>query len=60
MNALYLLLVAAGLAMVGWGLPASYRWRSPLNILAALAVLAGLVAALLGVLLTAVPTFFKG
>ncbi|HEY5973987.1 MAG TPA: hypothetical protein VIU41_04535 [Geobacteraceae bacterium] len=60
MTALYPLLIIVGLAMVGWGLPAAHRWRPPFNILAALAIVAGLLAAMLGVLLTAVPTFFQG
>ena len=56
----YLILVAVGLAMIGWGLPAAHRLRKPLDILAALAVLCGLLLALLGALLTVVPRFFQG
>lgn len=51
-------LIAAGLAGIAWGLPAMHRLRRPLDILAALAVLAGTVAALLGALLAVVPHFF--
>jgi hypothetical protein len=50
----------AGIALICWGLPAAHRLKSPFDILAALAVLAGLVAALLGAMLVCVPGFFKG
>ena len=60
MPIVYLALVLAGLALICWGLPASHRLKSPLDILAALAVLVGVVAALLGALLIAVPGFFRG
>jgi hypothetical protein len=50
----------SGIALVCWGLPAAHRLKSPLDILAAFAVLAGLVVALLGALLIAVPGFFQG
>ena len=53
-------MVLAGIALMCWGLPAAHRLKSPFDILAALAVLAGLVAALLGALLIAVPGFFHG
>jgi hypothetical protein len=49
----------AGIALICWGLPAAHRLRSPFDILAALAVLAGLVAALLGALLICAPGFFQ-
>ena len=49
-----------GVLLIGWGLPASHRLKSPLDVLAALAVLAGVVLALLGALLIADPGFFKG
>jgi hypothetical protein len=60
-----MLIVYAGMALVGialmaWGLPAAHRLKSPFDILAALAVLAGLLAALLGALLICVPGFFQG
>jgi hypothetical protein len=57
---LYLAMIAAGLVAIGWGLPAAHRLRRPWDILAALAVLAGVIIALLGTLLAAVPGFFKG
>ncbi|MRR53818.1 MAG: hypothetical protein EG822_04795 [Deltaproteobacteria bacterium] len=53
-------LFATGLALIIWGLPAAHRLRNPLNCLAALAVLAGVIAGLIGTLLILVPDFFKG
>lgn len=53
-------LLAGGIALVCWGFPAAHRLRRPFDSLAALAVLAGVVAGLLGTLLAAVPDFFKG
>ena len=60
MSIVYLALALAGIALIFWGLPASHRLKSPLDILAALAVLVGVLAALLGALLFAVPGFFRG
>jgi hypothetical protein len=57
---LHLMMIAAGLAAITWGFPACHRLRGPMDILAALIVLAGVVLALLGVLLAAVPGFFQG
>lgn len=56
----HLAMIAAGIVAVFWGLPAAHRLKSPLDILAALVFLAGVVIALLGVLLTVVPGFFQG
>ena len=56
----YLALAVIGLALICWGLPAAHRLRAPLDILAALAVVAGVVASLLGALLVVVPGFFQG
>jgi hypothetical protein len=53
-------LLVAGIALVGWGLPAAHRLKSPLDCLAALAVLAGVIAGIIGTLLLTVPEFFKG
>lgn len=53
----YLLLAAVGLAAAVWGLPASHRLPKPMDSLAALVALAGLVIFLLGVLLAAIPNF---
>jgi hypothetical protein len=55
-----LAMIAAGIGAIAWGLPAAHRLRRPWDVLAALAVLVGVVAALLGTLLTTVPGFFKG
>lgn len=60
MTMLYIAMIVAGTAAVAWGLPAAHRLRSPFDILAAAAVLAGVVVALVGVLLTVVPGFFNG
>lgn len=56
----YLLLSLAGLALVAWGLPASHRLGRPFDSLAALGAITGLIAALLGAMLTVVPGFFRG
>jgi hypothetical protein len=56
----YLGMALAGIALIFWGLPAAHRLKSPLDILAALAVLVGVIAALLGALLISVPDFFRG
>ena len=55
---IYLPLLAGGLAAVVWGLPAAHRLRFPLDIVAAFVVLAGIVAAAVGVLLLVIPDFF--
>lgn len=55
----YIPLIAAGLAAIVWGLPAAHRLKAPLDSLAALAVLAGVIAAVMGVLLTVIPNFFR-
>ncbi|MDD2337768.1 MAG: hypothetical protein PHD01_14495 [Geobacteraceae bacterium] len=60
MTLFHWLVVVAGIALVTWGLPAAHRMKSPFDCLAALAVLAGVIAGLLGTLLIAVPDFFKG
>jgi len=54
------LLTVSGIALVAWGLPAAHRLRSPLDILAAAAVLTGVLMGLTGALLLAVPNFFQG
>ena len=55
----YILLIIAGLAGIVWGLPAAHRLKPPYDIGAALAVLAGVITAAMGVLLTFIPTFFR-
>jgi len=52
-------LVIAGLAAIVWGLPAAHRLRQPFDIAAALLVLAGVIAAAMGVLLVIIPDFFR-
>ena len=52
-------LVIAGLAAIVWGLPAAHRLKRPFDIAAALAVLAGVVTAAMGVLLVIIPDFFR-
>jgi uncharacterized membrane protein len=52
-------LIIAGLAAIVWGLPAAHRLRFPLGIAAALAVLVGVVTAVMGILLTIIPDFFR-
>lgn len=52
-------LIIAGLAAIAWGLPAAHRLRPPFDIAAALVVLAGVVAAAMGVLLLIIPDFFR-
>jgi hypothetical protein len=52
-------LVIAGVAAIAWGLPAAHRLRSPIDVAAALVVLAGVVVAAMGVLLCIIPDFFR-
>lgn len=52
-------LIIAGLAAIFWGLPAAHRFRFPFDIAAALAVLAGVIMASIGILLTIIPNFFR-
>jgi hypothetical protein len=59
MDARYLILIIAGLAMTVWGFPASYRLSKPWHILGALAALAGVVGTLAGILLLTVPGFLN-
>jgi hypothetical protein len=59
MTFLSLALVAGGIIAIGIGLPASQKCGRLLGTLAALLVLAGVIAALIGALLWAVPGFFN-
>jgi hypothetical protein len=54
----YILLIIAGLAGMAWGMPAAHRLKSPFDIGAAVAVLCGVIAFALGILLTFIPGFF--
>lgn len=56
---LYILLIIAGLAGMTWGFPAAHRLKSPFDIGAALAVLCGIIAFAIGILLTFIPGFFS-
>jgi hypothetical protein len=53
----YIPLILAGLTGMIWGLPAAHRLKSPYDIGAAIAVLAGVIAFALGILLTIIPGF---
>jgi hypothetical protein len=55
----YILLIIAGMAGIAGGLPAAHRLKSPLDIAAALVVLAGVIAVAMGILLTFIPLFFR-
>ncbi len=60
MTILAISMIAGGLAAVTWGLPAMHRLRRPLDILASLVVLGGVICGVLGSLILAVPGFFPG
>lgn len=55
----FIALIVVGLAAIAWGLPAAHRLRKPFDIVAALLVLAGVITAAMGVLLTIIPNFFR-
>jgi hypothetical protein len=57
---LHISMVVLGLAAIAGGLPLAHKVRPPFDIAGALIALAGLVSALLGALLLAVPGFFQG
>jgi len=52
-------LVVIGVSAIIWGLPASHRLKKPYDIAAAAAVLVGVIALLLGLLLMIIPNFFR-
>lgn len=56
---MYIPLVMAGAACVVWGLPAAHRLKRPYDIAAALLVLCGVIAFVLGTLLVLIPGFFR-
>jgi len=60
MTVLYVAMIAAGVAAIGWGLSASHRLPGVKGALAALLVLVGVIFTLWGVLLFIVPGFFRG
>jgi hypothetical protein len=53
-------MIAVGIGLAGWGLAAAHRLKSPLDLLAALAALAGVIIGLTGTLMVTVPGFFQG
>jgi hypothetical protein len=55
----YIPLIVSGLAAICWGLPAAHRLGRPLDIAAALAVLAGVIITGMGILLLFIPHFFR-
>jgi hypothetical protein len=55
----FIALIVVGLAAIAWGLPAAHRLGKPLDIVAALLVLVGMITAAMGVLLTIIPNFFR-
>lgn len=55
----YLLLLMAGIIAICWGLPAAHRLQKPYDVVASLAVFAGLLVALFGLLLVFIPSFFR-
>ena len=52
-------LIIGGVAAIAWGLPAAHRLRGPFDIAAAVVVLAGVLAAAMGILLVIIPNFFR-
>lgn len=60
MTLLHGTLLLVGICLIVWGFPASQRLGRPADVFAALAVLIGVILALLSTLLLAVPDFFKG
>ncbi len=60
MAILSIIMIAGGVAAAAWGFPAAHRLEGFRGIFAALAVLAGVILFILGILLLIVPGFFKG
>ena len=52
-------MIPVGLFCLGWGFWAAHNAKKPVDIIGSLAILAGLVTALLGTLLVCVPGFFS-
>jgi hypothetical protein len=55
----YAAMIIAGVAAAAWGLPAAHRLPGVRGVLAAVAVLAGVILVLMGTLLLVVPGFFE-
>jgi len=60
MQIVYAAMIVAGVAAIGFGFWASYYAKKPWDIVGAVSLPFSLIFALLGVLLTCVPNFFKG
>ena len=60
MRILSVAMILAGVAAAAWGFPAAHRLQGLRGVLAAVAVLAGVILLLLGILLLIVPGFFEG
>jgi hypothetical protein len=56
----HLAMIGIGVGAIVWGLLAAHRLKKPWAVAAALLVLAGVIIAMLGTLLTVVPGFFQG
>jgi hypothetical protein len=52
-------MIIAGVAGAAWGLPAAHRLQGIKGVVAAVAVLVGVIIAILGVLLFIIPGFFE-
>lgn len=60
MQVLYVLMILMGVSAIGVGFWASYYAKKPWNIVGSVSLPVSLLIALLGVLLTCVPDFFRG
>jgi len=60
MMTLSVAMILAGVVAAAWGLPAAHRLQGLRGVMAAIAVLAGVILFLMGVLLLVVPGFFEG
>ena len=60
MMTLSVAMILAGVGAAAWGLAAVHRLQGLRGVLAAIAVLAGVILLLMGVLLLVVPGFFEG
>jgi len=60
MQVIYVIMIIAGVAALAFGFWASYNAKKPWDIVGAVSLPLSLIIALLGILLTCVPDFFKG
>jgi hypothetical protein len=56
---LHMTMIGLGIGAIVWGMQAAHCLKKPWDVAAALLVLAGVIIALLGTLLTVIPGFFK-